>query len=654
MNFKSKGAYQAWLGYVHANGLAESTPGNQSVSIKGKPHQVQHALGGELNQFNEGGTHEQNPIGGIPMGQGDNGNMNTVEQGETMKDNFVYSDRITLTPDVIAQFNLPKSLAGKTVADATKIIDKKFEGREDRISNSTKQNLLDRTSAAQESIKAKQEELAQSMQANSTEVPDQMGGQVPQGMEEYVEGSQSNPQEESQEAPQQMAYGGYVQNKYFLGGATMPSTGQAGAIVGGGTALYGMGKEIFGKSDVDTTGINGPSYGADAGKSAMSGALKGATTGASVGSAFGPYGTAIGAGVGLLGGGVASLIGGKKDEKAEELNNENFYQGQVNKWNSSYAYGGKMNSYAKGGVPELLDPNYGLRPTVEQTTGMDFGSAMFKPTTTIPQVNAQNTTVAPQQPNWYTNNPPVGSTSLMNPEPAGPSVTDKLKQGAGKVTNWMGENYGNLLHYAPVAMNAYQLSKMGKPEVERIARLGNRFKPEYVDERSMQNLAQNEMQNQVSALTEMGGSPGATRNAILGAGLNKTKALSEAYANAAAQNRATNLQGQQFNLGVDQANVAQGNLEGDINARNRGAFATQKSKLLGEIGTNLGSIGKEEIYKKMAKDMFGYTYNGKYYVNSQGETKTPEEMKAEIDKQSQEKKAYGGFLGKSVKNKFKY
>lgn len=46
MNFSSKANYKKWLGYVHATGLAESTPGHQPVSIKGKKHKVKHATGG--------------------------------------------------------------------------------------------------------------------------------------------------------------------------------------------------------------------------------------------------------------------------------------------------------------------------------------------------------------------------------------------------------------------------------------------------------------------------------------------------------------------------------------------------------------------------------------------------------------------------------
>lgn len=48
LNFSSKPAYKRWLGYVHATGLAESTPGNQKISINRRSHKVKHAFGGEL------------------------------------------------------------------------------------------------------------------------------------------------------------------------------------------------------------------------------------------------------------------------------------------------------------------------------------------------------------------------------------------------------------------------------------------------------------------------------------------------------------------------------------------------------------------------------------------------------------------------------
>jgi hypothetical protein len=54
MNFKSKGAYQKWLGYGHASGEFAKTPGNQKVSIQGEPHKVQHQYGGQM--YADGGA----------------------------------------------------------------------------------------------------------------------------------------------------------------------------------------------------------------------------------------------------------------------------------------------------------------------------------------------------------------------------------------------------------------------------------------------------------------------------------------------------------------------------------------------------------------------------------------------------------------------
>ena len=74
--------------------------------------QFQMALGGSVNdlvtrggkndliEFEGGGTHEQNPLGGIPIGMNNQGQMNSVEAGESkysFKDgDYVFSDRIKL------------------------------------------------------------------------------------------------------------------------------------------------------------------------------------------------------------------------------------------------------------------------------------------------------------------------------------------------------------------------------------------------------------------------------------------------------------------------------------------------------------------------------------------------------------------------------
>lgn len=53
-----------------------------------------------LNEFKGGGTHEQNPLGGIPQGVGNNGKQNTVEEDETSFElkggKYIFSNRIII------------------------------------------------------------------------------------------------------------------------------------------------------------------------------------------------------------------------------------------------------------------------------------------------------------------------------------------------------------------------------------------------------------------------------------------------------------------------------------------------------------------------------------------------------------------------------
>lgn len=67
----------------------------------------EYLIGGMINtndndlvEFEGGGTHEENPLGGIPQGVGENGKLNTVEEDETKfsfdDGDYVFSNRIAL------------------------------------------------------------------------------------------------------------------------------------------------------------------------------------------------------------------------------------------------------------------------------------------------------------------------------------------------------------------------------------------------------------------------------------------------------------------------------------------------------------------------------------------------------------------------------
>ena len=124
-----------------------------------------------LTKFDEGGLHENNPNGGVMIG-----NNNSVEQGESKSGNFVYSNRIFLDENVVSQYNLPKSLVGKSVADATKFIDNKFKGRNDKISQSTKNGMLSKIAEAQEAMKPQEPEMEQPQEGMEQQISPEMLG----------------------------------------------------------------------------------------------------------------------------------------------------------------------------------------------------------------------------------------------------------------------------------------------------------------------------------------------------------------------------------------------------------------------------------------------------------------------------------------------
>lgn len=97
---------------------------------------MKYAQGG-LMHINEGGTHEQNALGGVPIGPNA-----LVEQGETINNDFVFSDRLK-----------PKG-SKRTYAQLSKSVDTKYKLRpDDKLSKEAKQMDLDRLAAQQEAQK---------------------------------------------------------------------------------------------------------------------------------------------------------------------------------------------------------------------------------------------------------------------------------------------------------------------------------------------------------------------------------------------------------------------------------------------------------------------------------------------------------------------
>src|SRR3990167_6473135 len=86
-----------------------------------------YAMGGGLTEYKGGGSHEENPNGGINIG-----NNASVEEGETRHEDYIYSDRIKLPWNKKATF-----------ADESKKINSKYKDRKEDViaQKSLKQEL---------------------------------------------------------------------------------------------------------------------------------------------------------------------------------------------------------------------------------------------------------------------------------------------------------------------------------------------------------------------------------------------------------------------------------------------------------------------------------------------------------------------------------
>lgn len=112
-------------------------------------------------RINEGGSHEENPNGGVQVGVDPDGNPNLLEEGEPVYKDFVFSDNIKADESMLEQFGIPKAYAGKLYSEiADSYIDEAELRPNDEISTNGLNAMLGRLAQAQEAQKAAEEEAA--------------------------------------------------------------------------------------------------------------------------------------------------------------------------------------------------------------------------------------------------------------------------------------------------------------------------------------------------------------------------------------------------------------------------------------------------------------------------------------------------------------
>lgn len=184
-----------------------------------------NAFGGDLNTYggtynggleyiNNGHSHSENPYGGVPMGTDRNGTPNLVEEGETIWNDYVFSNRLKVPETLTDKYKLSKDI---TFAEASKKLGKEIEETpNDPISKRTFNSFMQDLQQSQEEVKAKKELSRVKRQFNKLSPQEQLGilngGPVQGDNTLLVNPNQSNPNN----TPQQFAEGGYTDRNWLF------------------------------------------------------------------------------------------------------------------------------------------------------------------------------------------------------------------------------------------------------------------------------------------------------------------------------------------------------------------------------------------------------------------------------------------------------
>lgn len=140
-------------------------------------------------KVNEGGSHEENPNGGVQIGVDPEGNPNLLEEGEPVYKDYVYSDNITAEKEFLEQNHLPGKYDGKLYSKiADDILSEAEERPLDPISRNGLEALLGRLAEAQEGQKQRdqQKQLEDELSNLSPEELDQLEAMLSEGEQPIV------------------------------------------------------------------------------------------------------------------------------------------------------------------------------------------------------------------------------------------------------------------------------------------------------------------------------------------------------------------------------------------------------------------------------------------------------------------------------------
>jgi len=217
-------------------------------------------MGMPVTEFGDGGTHEENPLGGIPQGIGANGQPNLVEEGElkitdpTNGEDFIITnnDKMVMTKEMVEKYGLPKKYTGKKLNKIGRDIlrlDSRRKG--DSIEETSKQKeLVGFIAAHKELTEMQNAKDAEKREADFMKEITELNEEYPEYMQALMGASQ--PQEPQMSPEEQMMMEQQMMAEQGMGGQPMgqpmsPEMGMMPMAYGG--YMYASGGNMIKRAD---------------------------------------------------------------------------------------------------------------------------------------------------------------------------------------------------------------------------------------------------------------------------------------------------------------------------------------------------------------------------------------------------------------------
>lgn len=159
-----------------------------------------------LTEINEGGSHSENPYGGVPYGIAPDGEPNLVEEKEVIYNDNVYSERIKADKQTIKDYGYPKKYEGKSFAYIARDREEKVKERpNDPIAGSAFKEEMEVLFDAQETQKQRHE-TERLLEAFESLSPEEQALVLRQAQNTEQQAEMAQQEQSQQETPEQQAY----------------------------------------------------------------------------------------------------------------------------------------------------------------------------------------------------------------------------------------------------------------------------------------------------------------------------------------------------------------------------------------------------------------------------------------------------------------